>query len=74
MLDIPFIPQIDDSSGVDSTVGVCGDAGNERLSFAQGAWTLNFPEEKKTPDTRFWTDRCLKLSKSKLSKEIFNLK
>jgi hypothetical protein len=63
-------------AGIDSTVSLerAGGASSERLSFAKGVRTLNFPVEKKTSDTRFWTDKYLELSISKPSKEIFNLK
>ena len=35
--------------------------------------TLNFPVEKETSDTRFWTDKDLEICTSKPSKEIFNI-
>jgi hypothetical protein len=71
--DFLFISRNNDSARIYSTVSLerAGGIGSERLSFARGARTLNFPQ---ISDTRFWTDKYLELSISKPSKEIFNLK
>jgi hypothetical protein len=74
---LPFISQTDDSARLDSTVSPerAGGASSERLSFAQGARKdPQFPCGEENIRHRFWTDKCLEFSISKLSKEIFNLK